>query len=51
MAKSSYSITYLDGYYNVRYFDVKAYTEKQAVYVFHKLVKYTVDHIIQINKS
>ncbi len=48
--KHNYSITYLDGYKKTRYFDIKAYTEKQAVYVFFKLVKYTVDHIIQINK-
>jgi len=50
MIKNSYSITYMDGYDNIRYFDVKAYTERQAVYVFHKLVRYTVDHIIQIIK-
>jgi len=50
MSKNNYSITYLDSMDTVRYFDVSAYTERQAIFVFYKLVRHTVQNIIQVNR-
>ena len=45
---SSYHITYLDYNNDEHSMNVEAYTVKQAVYVFYKMVQYTVQEILNI---
>lgn len=47
MSKTSYRIIYLDYANDERIYDINAYSQKQAVFVFYKLV-HTVQEILSV---